>query len=116
MLRPLLLLAGLAALPSFALPNPAHAQAFISGRQLAGACASRAPNDERSCDGYVAGALDVIAEAPELKGKVCPPDNMKLGAVREMVGRFGQQHPDDARGSGVALVVAAVRANHPCGS
>ncbi len=111
MLRPLLLLAGLAALPSLA-----HAQAFISGRQLATACASRALNDERSCDGYVAGALDVIAEAPELKGKVCPPDNMKLGAMRELVGRFGQQHPDDARGSGVALVVAAVRANHPCAS
>ena len=42
MLRPLLLLAGLAALPSFALPSPAHAQAFISGRQLAGACGSTA--------------------------------------------------------------------------
>ena len=111
MLRPFLLLAGLAALPSLA-----HAQAFISGRQLATACASHALNDERSCDGYVAGALDVMAEAPELKGKVCPPENTKLGAMRELVGRFGQQHPDDTRGSGVALVVAAVRANHPCAS
>ena len=113
MIRPLILLAGLAALPSLA-PFSAHAQAFISGRQLAGACASRAPNDERSCDGYVAGALDVIAEAPELKGKVCPPENTKLGAVRELVGRFGQQHPEEAGGSGVGLVVAAVRASHPC--
>ena len=95
-------------------PRPSHAQSFITGSQLAIACASRAVADERSCSGYIAGALDEVVGSAELKATICPPANTKLGALREAVAKFGKDKPDEAKGSGVALLHAMLKANYPC--
>ncbi len=92
----------------------AQAQEFVTGTQLAQACASRYPTGERDCDGYIAGVLDTVAAAPELKGRLCPPPHTRLGALREAVGTFGQQHPEATKGSGVALLQSVMKANFPC--
>ena len=96
-------------------PVPSRAQFFISGSQLAAACASRAVPDERSCSGYIAGALDEVVSNAELKAAVCPPANAKLGALREALAKFGKDKPDETKGSGVALVQAMLKATYPCG-
>ena len=81
-------------------PVPGRAQFFISGSQLATACASRAVADERSCSGYIAGALDEVVANAELKATVCPPANVKLGALRDAVAKFGKDKPDEGQGLG----------------
>ena len=50
-----------------------HAQAFVTGAQLARTCASHTPTDENACNGYIAGALDEVAANAELRAAVCPP-------------------------------------------
>jgi hypothetical protein len=95
-------------------PGAAHAQAFITGSQLAHACASHAPRDESACDGYIAGALDTVVTTPALKATLCPPPHVKLSALREALGHYGEQKPDDAKGSGLALIQAMLKANYPC--
>ena len=95
-------------------PSQGHAQDFVSGAQLEQACASRYPTGMRDCDGYIAGVLDTVASAPELRGKLCPPPHTRLGALREAVGNFGQQHPDATHGSGIALLQSMMKANYPC--
>ncbi len=92
----------------------ARAQEFVTGTQLAQACASRYPTGTRDCDGYIAGVLDTVAGAPELKGKLCPPPHTKLGTLREALGTFGEQHPEATKGSGVALLQSMMKANYPC--
>ena len=116
MTRPSILhaFAAAAALACLAAPRPSHAQAFISGAQLARTCVSRAVPDENACSGYVAGALDVIAGTPDLRKTICPPNNTKLVVLREAVGRFGQQSPNDTKGTGVDLIIAMLAANYPC--
>ena len=106
----------LLALPALLLATAAalHAQEFVTGTQLAQACASRYPTGERDCDGYIAGVLDTVAAAPELRGKLCPPPHTRLGALREAVGTFGQQHPEATKGSGIALLQSVMKANYPC--
>ena len=110
-----LVLAAAAGLAGVALaPAPGHAQSFVTGSQLASACASRAVADERSCSGYIAGALDEVVSNAELKAAICPPANIKLGVLREAVARFGKDKPDEAKGSGVALLHAMLKATYPC--
>ncbi len=96
------------------LPRLGRAQEFVTGAQLAQACSSRYPTGMRDCDGYIAGVLDTVASAPELKGKLCPPAHTRLGSLREAVGTFGQQHPEATKGSGVALLQATMKAMFPC--
>ncbi len=103
------IVAGLAALPS-----PSRAQGFVSGAQLTKACNGRTSQDVNSCDGYIAGVLDAIRETPELKDKVCPQSGVRLSALREALGKFGQLHPDDAKGPGSMLVANFIKANYPC--
>ena len=103
-------LTGLAA----SIPMRAHAQAFIGGTQLARACASHTAADENACNGYIAGALDEVAANPALKAEICPPAGTKLSVLRAALGKFGQQRPEEARGSGIALVHAMIKANYPC--
>ncbi len=91
-----------------------HGDEFVSGTQLAQACASRYPTGVRDCDGFIAGVLDTVAAAPELKGKLCPPPRTRLATFREALGTFGQQHPDATHGSGVSLLVSMMKANYPC--
>jgi hypothetical protein len=112
-IRPLLSAAALAAIVVTS-ASLARAGDFISGGQLAHACASRAPVGSGSCDGFIAGALDEVAGNTELRSTICLPPGTKLSAVREALGRFGQQHADDTRGSGVALLHAMLKANYPC--
>ncbi len=97
-----------------AVPGIARAQAFISGAQLARACGSHAPTDENACNGYIAGALDEVAANAELKAAICPPAGTKLSVLRDALGKFGQQRPDDAKGSGIALLHAMIKATYPC--
>ena len=101
--------AGLAVLPS-----SSRAQGFVSGAQLTKACNGRSPQDVNSCDGYIAGVLDAIREVAELKDKICPQSGVKLSALREALGKFGQLHPDDAKGPGSMLVANFIKANYPC--
>ena len=96
------------------LPRLGRAQEFVTGTQLAQACASRYPTGTRDCDGYIAGVLDTVASVPELKGKLCPPAHTRLGSLREAVGSFGQQHPEATKASGVALLQATMKAMYPC--
>ncbi len=96
------------------LAGSAHAEAFISGAQLVKACTGKAPADRAACDGFVAGAMDQVQAAPELKGKLCLPGGTKLGVLREGVGRYASSHADAAKGSAVALVDDMVRAEYPC--
>ena len=97
-----------------ALPRLGHAQEFVTGAQLAQACDSRYPTGMRDCDGYIAGVLDTVASAPELKGKLCLPPHSRLGSLREAVGTYGQQHPEATKGSGVALLQAMMKVMFPC--
>ncbi len=103
-----------AGLAGLAVPSQAQAQFFITGSQLAKACASHATRDESACDGYIAGALDVVQATPDLKAQICPPAKVKLSTLREAVGNYGQRKPDDAKGSGIALIQAMLKANYPC--
>ena len=96
-------------------PSAARAESFVTGSQLASACASHVTADERSCSGYIAGALDEVVETPDSKAGICPPAKTKLGVLREAVAKFGKEQPDAAKGSGVALVHAMLKANYPCG-
>ena len=112
MIRYLLSAAALAGLAGMTVP--ARAADFISGVQLAHACASRAPVDSGSCDGFIAGALDEVVGNAELRSTICPPAGTKLSVLREALGRYGQQHADDTHGSGVALLHAMLKANYPC--
>ncbi len=114
MTRYLLSAAALAGLATVASLAPARAADFISGSQLARACNGRSPADSGSCDGYIAGALDEVAGNSELRSTICPPQNTKLSALRESLARYSQQHADDAKGSGVSLVHAMLKANYPC--
>ncbi len=99
---------------AMASPGRAHSETFITGSQLAHACVSHAPRDESACDGYIAGALDTVVTTPSLKAAMCLPAHTKLGALRDALGRYGEQKPDDAKGSGVALIQAMLKANYPC--
>ena len=92
----------------------ARAGDFASGGMLAKACASRSSGENSLCDGYIAGALDVVAGSAELRSKICVPPNTRLSALREAVGRYGQGHVDDTKSSGVALLAATMRADYPC--
>lgn len=94
--------------------GPAWAGDFISGTQLARACASTAAGDKAACDGYIAGALDVVLNTAELKNTVCPPSGVKLSALREAVGRFGQLHTEDTKNGGIPLLHAMMKATYPC--
>ena len=96
-----------------ALSTAARAQTWVSGSQLAQACASHTPTGERDCDGYIAGVLDTVSHTPALKGTVCPPANTKLGALREALGKFGQQRPGETKGSGVELVENMIKTSSP---
>ena len=96
------------------LPVTAWAGDFASGAMLARACSSRNPGESSLCDGYIAGALDVVAGSAELRSKICVPPNTKLSALREAVGRFGQGHVDETKASGLALLSATMRADYPC--
>ena len=113
MTRSITLIAGLG-LASLALPSGAHAQAFVTGAQLTRACNGRTPAETFSCDGYIAGTLDAVRDSPEYKDKLCPPNGVKLSVMRGALGKFGQLHPDDAKGPGVALVAAFIKSNFPC--
>ena len=97
-----------------ALPSRAQAQAFVSGAQLTKACSGRTPADTFSCDGYIAGVLDSIRDQPEFNGKICPPSNTKLGVLREALGKFGQQRPEEAKGPGPGLIVSFIKTTYPC--
>ena len=115
MIRSLAFVAALAAAAGLAAwPQSGRAQAFVSGAQLTKACSGRLPADLFSCDGYIAGTLDYVRETPELKDKVCPPSGTKLAALREALGRYGQQRPSEANGPGVALVVSFIKTTYPC--
>ncbi len=107
-------LAVLAALGLATLPCAARAQADVSGAMLARACNGRSPADLNSCDGYIAGVNDTVRDSPELRGKLCPPDHVKLSLLREGLARFAQLRPDDAKGPGFALVAAFIKATYPC--
>ncbi len=96
------------------LPAAVRAQAFVSGSQLTRACNGRSPVDSNSCDGYIAGALDTMREQPDLKGKLCPPSGVRLSAMREALGKFGVQRPEEARGPGTALVASFIKTTYPC--
>ncbi len=98
-----------------AAPDEAHADAFITGSQLAKACTSRAPADEQACDGYIAGVLDDATAAGDPKSGICTlPSGTKLVAVRGALGKFVQQKPEETKGSGLALVRAMMKADYPC--
>ena len=114
MIRSLLPAAALAALLGVATPQTALAGDFVSGSQLARACSGRSPTELSSCDGYIAGALDEVVGNSELRSTICPPANTKLAVLRESLARYGQQHADDAKGSGVSLLHAMLKATYPC--
>ncbi len=107
-MRPILILLG-----ALAAPLGAHAQTFISGADLAKACAPNS-RESASCTAFIAGAMDEADTTPELKGKVCLPAGTKLKVLRESVASFVAERPDAAKGSGVALVNAMVSSHFPC--
>jgi hypothetical protein len=113
-LNTLLAAAGLATLGFAALPGTAHAQAFISGTQLAKACASRTPADENACNGYIAGSLDEVAANSDLRTTICPPAGTKLSVLRLALAKYGAGNQADTKGSGIALVHAMIKATYPC--
>ncbi len=93
------------------LSGPAHADAFISGTQLAKACASHNPTDEQACDGYIAGVLDDATAADDGKSGICTlPHGTKLSAMRAGIAKFAAQKPEEAKGSGLSLVKALMKA------
>lgn len=114
MIRSLTLVFVVACAVWFGSTLPARAADFIDGAQLARACASKAPSDSAACGGYVAGALDEVIGSADLRAKICPPPATKLSVLREALGRYGQQHPDQTKGSGIALLHAMMTADYPC--
>jgi hypothetical protein len=106
--------AAFASLGVTALPSGAHAQAFISGTQLAKACASHTPADENACNGYIAGSLDEVAVNTDLRATICPPAGTKLSVMRMALAKYGAQNQADTKGSGIALVHAMIKATYPC--
>lgn len=113
-MRHRLIIAGMLALPiALALPSGARAQAFISGAELAKACAPSS-RESASCTAFIAGAMDEVAATPELKAKVCLPAGTKLKTLREGLASYVTEHPDAARGTGVELVNAMVVSHFPC--
>ena len=113
MVRSLLSASMLVGLMSYA-SLPVYAADFISGSQLAHACSGRSPADSGSCDGYIAGALDEMVGNSELRSTICPPPSTKLSVLRESLARYSQQHGDEAKGSGISLLHAMLKANYPC--
>ncbi len=99
----------------FALSAPSHADPFITGTQLAKACASRNPTDEQACVGYIAGVLDDATAGDDAKSGICTlPRGIKLSAMRTAMAKFAEQKPEETKGSGLSLVKALMKANYPC--
>ncbi len=114
MIRTALPGAALLAAVAAAVPCQARDGDFASGQMLARACGSASAGERSLCDGYIAGALDMLATDSDAKAALCVPPNTRLSALRETVGRYAPGHLDDTKGSGVALLSAAVRATTPC--
>ncbi len=92
---------------------PAHADPFITGTQLAKACASRNPTDEQACIGYIAGVLDDATD--NASSGICTlPRGTKLSAMRTAMAKFAEQKPEETKGSGLSLVKALMKAYYPC--
>ena len=106
----------LTALVALCLATPCLARDgdFASGAMLTKACTSRNVGENSLCDGYIAGALDTVAAGHEFRGSICVPPSTKLSALRESMAHYAPGHVDEAKGSGVALLAAMIKANYPC--
>ncbi len=81
---------------------------------LTKACTSRSASESSLCDGYIAGALDTVSAGSEFRGSICVPPATKLAVLREAMAKYAPGHVDEAKGSGVALLAAMIKANYPC--
>ena len=104
----------LAGLICLAMPAAGYAQTFIKGTQITQNCNSRSAQDQTACNTYIAGALDQVANSPELKKTVCVPYNTTLEELRHALGRFGVQRPEEAKRSAATLIDTMMRTNYPC--
>jgi len=102
------LIAGLSALPLAARAEGA----FISGSQILRVCSSQ--KEDPACTGFIGGALDEVTANAALRSEICVPSGTTLKALRTALVKFGREHSDQVKGSGVGLLNAMIKANYPC--
>jgi hypothetical protein len=104
----IVLIAGLSALPLTARAEGA----FISGEQIMRVCNN--PKGDLVCTGFIGGALDEVAAEAALRTEICVPSGTTLRTLRTALVKYGRDHADLVKGSGVGLLNAMIKANYPC--
>lgn len=103
--------------------SPAMAEGFINGRELLDHCVQAqdkvktANHDAGRCFGFISGVTDLydilISEAI-VKPTYCPPHNVTLIQMVNVVVEYLQKHPEDLHYSASSLVMAAYAEAFPC--
>ncbi len=99
------------------------AEGFISGSQLLDYCL-QARDKERTasheagrCFGFISGVTDlhdILISEGIVKPSYCPPGNVSLIRMVNVVVEYLQQHPEDLHYSASSLVMAAYADAFPC--
>ena len=108
---------------SMFMASPAMAEGFINGRELLGHCVQAqdkvktANHDAGRCFGFISGVTDLydilISEAI-VKPTYCPPHNVSLIQMINVVVEYLQKHPEDLHYSASSLVMGAYVEAFPC--
>lgn len=100
-MKKLILIAALAA-------SPAYAQ-FYSGNDLLEKLNDTNPAQRMFALGYVAAVIDTVIDV-----QVCPPDQIQVGQVRDIVHRWLQNNPDKRQFTASSIVIHALKQSWPC--
>lgn len=89
-------------------PTFAFANGFVGGNKLYKSCSSG--NENAACSAYIVGAFDV-ASAMKV---VCPPDDVTIGQVTDIVKRYLKEHPENRHYNASSIVVSVMQKTFPC--
>lgn len=89
---------------------PAHAE-FYSGNDLYKRLQSTNAVDQGLALGYIAGAFDTLSSR-----LICPPSNVTMGQVRDIVRMWLENNPQTRHFSADSLVLSTFKSVWPCDS
>ena len=99
------------------------AEGFVDGREILGPCLqardkmTTASHDAGRCFGFLSGVADlydIMTSEGLVKPSYCPPVNVSLIRMINVVVNYLQQHPEDLHYSASSLVMAAYADAFPC--
>ena len=84
---------------------------FYDGAKLHELCSDR---DRAICMGYAAGLVDTLLQSEPWANAICPPPNVKLGSVTDIIARELANHPELRHLSAASIATTALRKAFPC--